>query len=162
MKRPSTLLTIGLAGLIWMASCTQAPPDTRAADEAAIRQADAEWSKTGEAKDLDKFMAFWADGAKWLPPNMPGAEGNDAIRKVAAGFLVMPGFSISWEAAKAEVSGDLGYTIGTYKMTVNDPKGKPMNDHGKYITVWKRQTGGGWKVIADTFNSDMPVGGESK
>ena len=159
MKRTSTLM-VGLAGLLWMGSCTQAPPDTRAADEAAIRQADADWSKS--AKDLDKFMSFWADGARSLPPNLPAPEGRDAIRKVFAGFMALPGISISWEVSKAEVSGDLGYTVGTYKMSFNDPKGKPVNDRGKYLTVWKRQTGGGWKVIADTFNTDLPAPGEGK
>ena len=149
------LILTGLA--LVLCSCYSQPADTRAADEAAIRQADAAWSKTGEGKNLDGFMDFWADGARALPPNMPAQEGKDAIRKTFAALMAMPGFSVSWTVSKVEASGDLGYSAGAYKLTVNDPKGKPMNDQGKYLTVWKRQTGGGWKVAADTFNTDLPA-----
>jgi ketosteroid isomerase-like protein len=56
-------------------------------------------------------------------------------------------------------SGELGYTSGTYQMTFNDPSGKPISDTGKYVTVWKKQSDGGWKVLLDSFNSDLPVTG---
>ena len=36
------------------------PPDTRATDEAAIRDADAAWSKTAEANDLDAMVGYFA------------------------------------------------------------------------------------------------------
>jgi ketosteroid isomerase-like protein len=41
-------------------------------------------------------------------------------------------------------------------MTFNGPDGKPVPDHGKYVTVWQKQ-GDAWKVIVDCFNSDEPL-----
>jgi hypothetical protein len=44
--------------LFLVPGCTQQQPDTRAADEAAIRAADVAFSKAVEAKQLDAAMAF--------------------------------------------------------------------------------------------------------
>jgi len=69
-----------------------------------------------------------------------------------------PGFSVRWQPTKVEVarSSDIGCVYGTYEMTMNDPAGKPMTDHGKYVESWRKQADGSWKWIVDTFNSDLP------
>ncbi|MGH7983124.1 MAG: YybH family protein, partial [Candidatus Udaeobacter sp.] len=74
-------------------------------------------------------------------------------------LLASPGVAISWKTAKVEVarSGDLAYTTGTYELTMNDASGKPINDRGKYVEVWKKQADGKWKVVADIWNSDLPL-----
>jgi ketosteroid isomerase-like protein len=41
-------------------------------------------------------------------------------------------------------------------MTLNDPSGKPIADHGKYLEIWRKQGDGSWKCIVDMFNSDLP------
>jgi ketosteroid isomerase-like protein len=136
-----------------------APPDTRAADEAAIRKADADWSKTGEAKQLDQWMTFYTDDATLLPPNEPMATNKDAIRKSIGDLLALPGLDLKWQPTKVEVSrsGDLGYSLGTYEMTANDPAGKPFSERGKYAEVWKKQADGSWKCAVDMFSSDLPA-----
>ena len=60
-------------------------------------------------------------------------------------------------AAEAAQSGDLAYVVGTYQITPNNDKGKPMEDRGKLVEVWKKQTDGKWKVVADIFNTDLPA-----
>ena len=136
----------------------QPAPDTRAADEAAIRNADTEWSKVAAAKQFDAAVAYYADDGSLLWPNQPILTGKEAIRKAWEQMLQSPGFSISWQPVKVEAarSGDLGYSQGTYEMTMNDPKGNPVTDRGKYVTMWKKQADGSWKVVADIFNSDLP------
>ncbi len=158
--QPSLLCLIGL--LIVMVACQPAaPPDTRAADEAALREADLEFSKAATAKDLERCVVFYTEDASMLPPNQPIATGKEAIRKVFTDMMAIPGFSISWRPTKVEVSrsSDLGYTIGTYQLTLHDPSGNPMSDAGKYATVWKRSADGTWKVTVDIFNSDEPLPG---
>jgi ketosteroid isomerase-like protein len=54
-------------------------------------------------------------------------------------------------------SGDIGYTSGTYEFTMNDASGKPVNERGKYLEVWKKQADGKWKCVMDIWNSDLPV-----
>jgi ketosteroid isomerase-like protein len=33
-----------------------------------------------------------------------------------------------------------------------------MTDKGKFQTIYTKQADGSWKAIADTFNSDSPMG----
>jgi hypothetical protein len=32
-----------------------------------------------------------------------------------------------------------------------------MNDTGKFVEVWKKQSDGKWKCTVDIFNSDLPL-----
>jgi ketosteroid isomerase-like protein len=57
-------------------------------------------------------------------------------------------------------SGDLACLSGAYELTVNDASGKPVNDHGKYVEVWEKQSDGKWKCGTDIWNSDLPAPGE--
>jgi ketosteroid isomerase-like protein len=143
-----------LAPVLLGISC--APTANVEQERTALLDRDRAWSQT--PPDADKFVAFFAADASFLPPNMPIATGTDAIRKVAAELVALPGFSVRWSATKADVggAGDLGYTQGTYELTLNDPTGKPMRENGKYVTVWKKQAGGQWMVVADIFNPDAP------
>jgi ketosteroid isomerase-like protein len=143
--------------LLLNCSCTQQSPDTRAADEAAIRDLDTQWSKAASANDLEGTVAFYSDDATVLPPNAPIASTKEAIHILWASLLV-PGATVSWQAAKVEVSrsGDLGYLLGTYVVTLKDSRGKPV-DGGKLVEVWKKQTDGKWKCVVDTYNSDLPT-----
>ena len=148
-----------LALAIFGSACgQQAPPDTRAADEAAVRDADAQWSKTAAALDLDGTVSYYTDDASLLPPNAPVATGRQAIRAAWASLLV-PGSSVSWHPDKVEAarSGDLAYTVGSYQLSMKDPHGKPVTDSGKYVEVWKKQADAKWKVMADIFNSNLPL-----
>ena len=108
-------------------------------------------------------MVFYADETVILPPNDRLTSGKDNIRKVVTDMFAMPGFALSWQPTKVEVarSGDLAYSYGIYQATFNDPKGKPVTDHGKYAEVWKKQSDGSWKCVLDTWSSDLPAAAPS-
>src|SRR5260370_219161 len=122
----------------------------------ALLALDREWSQT--TTDLNKFLSYYAADASVYPQGMPIATGSEAIRDAFTKMTSMPGFSLQWSATKADVSasGDLGYTTGTYQMTMNNAAGTPTTEKGKYVTVWKKQSGGQWKVADDIFNADAP------
>jgi ketosteroid isomerase-like protein len=136
------------------------PPTIKGAgaDEKAIREADEAWSTAAAAKDVDKTVAFYSEDAVVMPPNAERAASKEAIRKIWKDMLTDA--KVSWKATKVEVakSGDIGFAIGTYEVTMNDVvTGKPINDHGKYVEVWEKQVDGSWKCGADIFNSDIPL-----
>lgn len=148
-----------LAVLLLASGCgPSTPPDTRVADEKAIRDLDAQWSKAAADKDLDTTISYYSDDASLLPPNAPIATGNHAIRAVWSPMLG-PDVSLSWKATKADVarSGDLAYLLGVYQMTTKSAQGKTVTDNGKFVEVWKKQPDSKWKVEADIFNSDTPI-----
>jgi uncharacterized protein (TIGR02246 family) len=156
--RPAAAFCACLASLLLASSCGQpAPVDTRAADEKAIRDLDAQWSRTAAANDLEGTVSFYTDDATLLPPNAPIAVGKQAIRASWASLLG-PGVAVSWQVKSVEVarSGDLAYLIGTYDLTMKDTQGNPLTDRGKLLEVWKKQPDGKWKAVADTYNSDLP------
>jgi uncharacterized protein (TIGR02246 family) len=144
---------------LFVAGCgQQAPPDTRAAEETALRALNDQWSKTAGAKDLEGTVSYYSDDASLFPPNAPLASGKQAIHAMWADTIASA-TAISWQTDKVEVSrsGDLAYLTGTYQTTAKDPKAQLVNDTGKFVEVWKKQADGKWKTVADIFNSDVPV-----
>lgn len=140
-------------------SCMSSFAADKQTSVAAVRAADQAWLKVFAAKNLEKSVAMCDDAGAILAPNAPASEGHTAISKSFAAFFALPNFKISWTPSKAEVSGDLGYTSGAYEFSFVDPTGKTIPDHGKYVTVWKKQKDGSWKVLLDIFNTDLPPAG---
>ena len=146
--------------LVVSAGCDVRTPGAvdSSAEKIAILEADQAWSST--VGDLDAFMLFFADDARFLPPDGPQANGRDEIRQSFAELAALPGFSLTWSANFSDVSssGDLGYSVGTFEMTVDGPDGDPAIRTGTYATVWKKQNDGQWKVVSDIPNFDSPAG----
>jgi len=125
----------------------------------ALRDADAAWAQAWASKDVEKAVAGYADDATVLDPNLAAITGRENFRANLKPFFADKNFTIHWDAAKVDVaqSGDLGYTQGTLTYTITDPStGQPFTDRAKYLTVWKKQSDGSWRVVEDTYNSDLP------
>src|SRR5205814_2567815 len=127
--------------------------------EQDLRDLDAKWSAAAGAKDVDKTVSYYSEDAVVMPPNAPSAKTRETIRSAWKEMLTTPGAAIRWKATKVEVAkaGDLAYVSGTYEETMTDASGKPVNDHGKYVEIFKKQADGTWKVVADIWNSDLPA-----
>jgi ketosteroid isomerase-like protein len=65
---------------------------------------------------------------------------------------------LAWTPQEAVVSssGDLGFTWGRYVLTYHNEKGKLVTAYGKYLDVWRRQSDGSWRWIADMGNDNPP------
>jgi ketosteroid isomerase-like protein len=160
-ERHAAVLVACFIVLFFTTSSTAGKSRTNPADD--VRRADEEWMKVFSAKELDKSVAFCEEDGAVLAPNAPIAQGREAISKSFAGFFTLPNLKITWHADKASVarSGELGYTSGTYQMSFTDAGGKTIPDNGKYVTVWRKQADGSWKVVLDIFNTDLPGPGAS-
>jgi uncharacterized protein (TIGR02246 family) len=137
--------------------CREAPrePDIGSETE-AIRALDASWLTAAQSKNVDAWVAFYAEDTTVLPPNEPVATSREAIRKSVSELLTLPGLSIDWKPAKIEVarSGELAYLFGAYSLAWDDGS-KRATDKGKNVEIWKKQRDGRWKCIVDTWNSDL-------
>ena len=138
---------------------SQVTSGTSSADEATLRKLDDEWSKAVGSRDVEKATSYYSEDAVVMPPNIPTLTGKEPIRTLWRSMLESPAFSGGWKATKVEVarSGDLAYVSGNYEFKETDPNGNPMTDKGKYLEVWKKQSDGSWKCVADMFSSDLPV-----
>lgn len=137
--------------------CSQRAPNTRAADEAAIRGVNPAWFKAYNAGDANSIVTLYADDAVVNAPGAAAARGHNAMRELlikeiaastAAGITLNAG-----PATDVGVSGDLGWEWGTF--TVTDKSGATV-DAGKYVTVLERKNGK-WLIIRDIWNSDAPM-----
>jgi ketosteroid isomerase-like protein len=65
------------------------------------------------------------------------------------------GTLLTWTPVKADMaaSDDLGYTYGNYVFKSKNKEGKIETSYGKYMSVWKKQKDGSWKVVVDMGNS---------
>ena len=132
------------------------------AEAAAIRSADADCLKAWAAKDVDLALSCYSDDASVFPSNAPIVTGKEAIRALWSQVFEIPGFAVSWDISKLEVSraGDLAYGHGTVEAMVNDAAGNPVKERGKWVGVWKKQADGQWKLVLDIWNSDQPPASE--
>jgi ketosteroid isomerase-like protein len=156
MKTKSLFLSgcIGLLSLAIVGAASAAEPS---AIEQTLRDLDDQWSKAAGAKDVDKTVSYYSEDAVVMPPNAASATTKEAIRALWKDLLTDA--NISWKTKKVEVaqSGDLAFSSGAYEVTLNDPTGKPVNDRGKFLEVWKKQADGKWKCTMDIWNSDLPA-----
>jgi ketosteroid isomerase-like protein len=126
----------------------------------ALLQTDKVWASVVGSRDVDKIVSYWADDAIVLPPGAPALVGKQAIREFVTQSLEMPGFSISWEANQAAVSasGDMGYTVGTNRVTMAAADGTPVTTVGKAVAVWRKEPNGTWRCVLDIWNADSQPG----
>ena len=102
MKTRRVILIVYLVVLPLAIICNF-PPTANGADEKALRDADAEWSKAAGAKDLDKTVSFYADDALVLPPNEAAVTSKNGIRSLWKG-LIDTMTDISWKATRVEMA----------------------------------------------------------
>ena len=113
-----------------------------------------------QAKDAAKWVSYFADDSSALYPGASTVEGKAAIQSAMEPVFKDAHFAIDFHSTRVVASkgGDMVYAQGAYTMTTTNPKTKkPVNDKGKYLTIYMKQADGSWKIVADTFNSDMPM-----
>jgi uncharacterized protein (TIGR02246 family) len=121
-----------------------------------IRQMGNVWARNWNAGDLEKVVAVYAPDAVYLPPHHEAVHGRDAIEE----YLRVPcshGQSeLAFDVTYVKQSGAVAWDVGTYRMNVPQDDGSTREDHGKYLTVWKR-AGTKWLITADAWSSDLPA-----
>jgi uncharacterized protein (TIGR02246 family) len=151
---PVVALTLALTG------CQQPVPqaqDTRAADETAIRTAEADMAKAVAALDPAKAASFYTDDVVGMGVDAPVVQGKENMQKYFE-IMMKDKPELSWTPMKVEVarSGDVAYSWGTGKVSVKGKKGKVAETAVKYASVWKKQADGGWKIAVDAMIPDPP------
>ncbi|HWR36863.1 MAG TPA: DUF4440 domain-containing protein [Clostridia bacterium] len=133
--------------------------------EAVLFQADRNFNKATQEKHIDGWMEFMADNVV-LDRERP-VSGKDAVRAALAPQWSDPNFKLTWEPIRGELFPDstMGYTSGRWtRETVRD--GQPAKLEGNYLTVWRKQADGSYKVVWDGGAADprprptQPTGGQ--
>ncbi len=156
MKRSIFLfvLAIGLAVASLQTAAAQTDKSNDANIAAARKAIDAgnvEWIAGQKAGDADKMASlFDRDGSQFGAKGRV-IRGRKAIHDRFAENFKASGPALDFTIATLEVwlVDDLAYESGNYTLKLQ-PKGKDVASFaGKYVTIWKRQRDGSWKIWVD-------------
>jgi len=147
-----------LAAACAMAAIGQALAADRAAEEQAIRRADAQWSAATQSADLDAAMRIYAEDAVFLAPGQATIVGRQGIRDWFARQMATPGYSVTFAPDHIVVSAslDMAYETGRYRVLWTAPDGTAMAGAGKHLVAWGKRDGA-WKVVAESISPDGPA-----
>lgn len=120
----------------------------------AIRNADIAFAKATAEHGVEGWVSFFADSGVQVIPGR-NVVGRAAIRELMAPSLGDTTRTLTWRPVSVEVSpgGNLGYTVGRWDRTAR-VKDSTVTTHGSYVTIWRKQGDGTWKVVLDIGNSD--------
>jgi uncharacterized protein (TIGR02246 family) len=109
------------------------------------------------AGDAEAWAAQFTDDGVQMPPNAPANIGKAMIRSWAGAFLDQFRLQFAFEVDEARVLGEWAFERGGYTIRLDPKAGGPlMQDIGKYITVYQRETGDTWRIARDIWNSSNP------
>ena len=125
-------------------------------EKAALMAVDTEAAKEGA--NVDRFVTYLAPDVTMSMAGAPQMKGEQAIREALTPISKAPGFSVMWTPTRADVSasGDLGFTSGTYELSMNNAAGVRATEKGTYLSTWKK-IDGTWKIVADSVTPDAPA-----
>jgi len=131
---------------------TADPGDSEAlaAVKRAIDKGNAQWSEGWLKGDAAMVAALFAADGVQLTGSGKVIKGPEQIRErqKAAMQGADPGVKVTVTTTKVWLDGDTAYETGNYKYEYTE-KGKPGKDEGRYVTIWKRQPDGSWKLTMD-------------
>lgn len=105
------------------------------------------------------FTTWFAEDAVTLNNGRPAIQGRGNI--AAQATWDPKDYQLTWVAEGAQMgpSNDMGYTWGTYEGRSKDKNGEPVVTTGRYITIWRKQPDGTWKVAMDASANGPPDAG---
>ena len=117
----------------------------------AFNQATAERGAAG-------WVSFFAPNGSMISAGVGEVQGAEAIQATMEGAFADASYRLTWEPSRAEVSasGDLGYTVGRYTSVRVGNLGQEVRSSGLYVSIWRRQEDGSWKVEMDLGNPTSP------
>ncbi len=147
-----------LVAALLLAACTPATPAHPDPDvvRASLIAADEAFAAATAERGLEGWMASFDSTAIQMDADRPFTPGVAFIRAAMASVFADSTFRLTWQPthAFASAAGDLGYTLGTWQSRHYTADGKAQISTGKYVTIWRKQADGSWKVVFDGGNPD--------
>jgi len=118
---------------------------------------EARFAKDVLAKGGAGFAEWFADDGVALGNGKAPMVGKVAIAKSAN--WKPEEYRLTWTPTDAVMSpqGDMGYTWGHFEGRSKDAHGNPVLTSGRYISIWRKQPDGAWKVVLDAGANDVPA-----
>ncbi len=146
-----------LSAMVILAGCAneQAKQETVPTGEVPnlLQQTDIEFSDYSNKHGMKAaFLKYMDSSAVMLRPGHMPYEKDSAFALIKG--MVDSTFVLTWGPMRTIVSGELGYTYGTWS---SRGKNQPVEsaERGTYVTIWRKQADGSWKFVLDTGNPGL-------
>jgi uncharacterized protein (TIGR02246 family) len=153
MTKLTPFAAIVFFSFLLLASCNNAGKSKPATAE-ELSQMNRDFAKALNAKDAVAAANLYTEDATCLPPNEAPVTGRANIEKYWAGAIAGGAFDVSVATTSTGSSGDLGYEVGRFQMSIKQPDGTVTVEKGKYIELLKRGADGIWKSTHGIWNAD--------
>jgi ketosteroid isomerase-like protein len=120
---------------------------------------DRRWAFSIRYQNFESWASFFAPGGSQITAGVGEIRGPEEIlswlREASASQAIT---GLTWDPSRAEVSnaGDLGYTVGEYRISGVDADGVHRGVEGTYVSIWRRQEDGSWKAEMTLGNPSGP------
>lgn len=144
--RPSLLARPALLAALLSPACAPAAPSP-----SVLMKADRDFAAAVAEGGVDAWASWFDQDGAMIQEGTGEIRGRSAIRDAVA-YLDTPGLSLTWEPTRADIaaSGDLGWTTGTWEFRPSPDA--EVTGHGIYVSIWRLQQDGSWKVVMDLGN----------
>ena len=121
---------------------------------------EARFAKDVLARGGAAFADWFAEDGVALGNGAAPLIGKVAIQKSANWDPKV--YQLTWTLTDAMMgpSGDMGYTWGHFEGHSKDVNRNPITVTGRYITIWRKQADGQWKVALDAGANEPPEAGD--
>ena len=120
-----------------------------------IGSANSEFMKAFKRGDASAMANLYTAEAQLLPANSDFVRGPAAIRAFWQGVIDLGLKDASLETIEVEAHGDTAIEVGRYRLMA---AAGAVADHGKYLVVWKNDSGT-WKLHRDIWTTSQPGAG---
>jgi ketosteroid isomerase-like protein len=128
--------------------------------KALLMDLEARFAKDVAVRGGKAFADWMADDGVILGNGSAPAKGRDAINRVTNWTAQQ--YQLTWSPTDALMgpSGDMGYTWGHFEGHSIDVNGFPVVTTGRYMTIWRKQPNGEWKVVLDAGSNEPADAGD--
>lgn len=145
---------IAAAFVLALAACdprvSPAAPEHHIGD--TIRQQETAMNQALAAKDANAAAAFYAPDAQLFDPGSAPATTPEAVHNEFATLFGPLQGSLEFHTGSVVIpsSGDYAISDGTFTVSYTDPgTHQPVTQSGNYVTLWRHQDDGSWKIMRD-------------
>lgn len=107
--------------------------------------------------DIDAMLEYYCDDIISMPDLHPMVKGKKNLKLMTEAILTsgIKFKSLESTTIEAKSCGDFVYEVGIFSQVIVMPNSKePLEQSGKYVTIWKRQPDGKLKIAVEIYNSN--------
>jgi ketosteroid isomerase-like protein len=128
--------------------------------KALLFDLEAKFAADAAVRGGQAFIDRFADDAVSLGNGQKPIQGREALRKAMQ--WTAKDYQLTWTATDAMMSpsGDMGYTWGHFEGKSVDANGFAHVEKGRYMTIWRKEKSGEWKIVLDAGANEPADAGE--